>query len=432
MAKAKPKKRLEGHGARSAKPTRPAESPEPPPSSLEDLLEGQARLDRQLVELLNERAKTMVEIARARKQAGQAPFVFAEEEERISRAVAANPGPLPNEAIRAALREAAGGCRSLVRELRVAFLGPLYTYSHLAAISHFGQSVELAPVGSIAAVFEEVNRGQSDFGLVPIENSTDGRITDTLDMFTRLPLKICGEVELDIHHFLLGKCARDEVHEVYSKQQPLSQCRNWLARHLPAARPIEVTSTSTAAQLALEEEAGAAAIAFEPRMHYGLDVIAERIGDREQLAWLPSSAIIATRPREGNVARRSCSRQSTASVLVVMLGVFKRNELNLTWIESFPVPDCADLPVFVEGRGHESEKPMQRCFPSAPSRTLRLEVSGFVSSGRATNSLWMPNFGPKMKIGPDWELEIVHYPASSGWLPGILVELFPRAASRHL
>jgi chorismate mutase/prephenate dehydratase len=242
MAKAKPKKRLEGHGARSAKPTRPAESPEPPPSSLEDLLEGQARLDRQLVELLNERAKTMVEIARARKQAGQAPFVFAEEEERISRAVAANPGPLPNEAIRAALREAAGGCRSLVRELRVAFLGPLYTYSHLAAISYFGQSVELAPVGSIAAVFEEVNRGQSDFGLVPIENSTDGRITDTLDMFTRLPLKICGEVELDIHHFLLGKCARDEVHEVYSKQQPLSQCRNWLARHLPAARPIEVTA----------------------------------------------------------------------------------------------------------------------------------------------------------------------------------------------
>ena len=192
MAKAKPKRRVGPRASRSVQSARPVESPEPPPSRLEDLLEEQARLDRQLVEMLNARAKTMVQIVQARRQAGQAAFVFAEEEEQIGRAVAANPGPLPSEAIRAALREAVGGCRALVRELRVAFLGPLYTYSHLAAIAHFGQSVELAPVGSIAAVFEEVNRGQSDFGLVPIENSTDGRIADTLDMFTRLPLKICG------------------------------------------------------------------------------------------------------------------------------------------------------------------------------------------------------------------------------------------------
>lgn len=378
MAKAKPKKRLEGRATRSAKSTRPAEPLEPPPSSLEDLLEEQARLDRQLVEMLNERAKTMVEIARTRKQAGQAPFVFAEEEERISRAVAANPGPLPNEAIRAALREAAGGCRSLVRELRVAFLGPLYTYSHLAAILYFGQSVELAPVGSIAAVFEEVNRGQSDFGLVPIENSTDGRIADTLDMFTRLPLKICGEVELEIHHFLLGKCARDEVHEVYSKQQPLSQCRNWLARHLPAARPIEVTSTSTAAQLAFEKPGAAAIASLQAGMHYGLDVIAERIEDHPNNT--TRFAVIgdhATGPTGNDRTAILFQTEHRFGALVDVLGVFKRNELNLTWIESFPVPDCARTYLFfVEIEGHESEKPMQRCFQSLRTRTLRLEILG--------------------------------------------------------
>src|SRR4029079_8978955 len=136
---------------------------------------------------------------------------------------------------------------------RVAYLGPAYSYSHLAAIHRFGQSVELVPVGTIAAVFEEVNGRQADFGLVPVENSTDGRVADTLDMFSRLPVRICGEVQLRIHHNLLGKCSRSDVKEVYSKPQALSQCRNWLARHLPTARTVEVTSTTTAAQLAQEK-----------------------------------------------------------------------------------------------------------------------------------------------------------------------------------
>ena len=249
------------------------------PATTTELLADLANEDRELVRLLHQRARTLVKIAKSRKRAGQAALVFAEETERISRAAAAGRGPLPQEAVQAALREVVSGCRSLVRELRVSFLGPLYTYSHLAAISHFGQCVELAPVGSIAAVFEEVNRGQADFGLVPIENSTDGRITDTLDMFTRLPVRICGEVELPIQHFLLGKCSRNEVHEVYSKQQPLSQCRNWLSRHLPSARSIEVTSTATAAQLALEKPGAAAIASLQAGMHYGLNVIAERIED---------------------------------------------------------------------------------------------------------------------------------------------------------
>src|SRR5690606_12400911 len=126
---------------------------------------------------------------------------------------------------------------------------------------------------------EEVNRRQVDFGLVPIENSTDGRIVDTLGMFARLPVQICGEVQLRVHHNLLGKCSLSEVREVYSKPQALSQCRNWLARNLPHTRAVEMTSTAAAAELAAQREGAAAITSYEAGITYGLDIIAANIED---------------------------------------------------------------------------------------------------------------------------------------------------------
>ena len=136
---------------------------------------------------------------------------------------------------------------------RAAYLGPEFSYSHLAAIERFGQSGELVPVSSIGAVFEAVNRGDVQYGLVPIENSTDGRIVDTLEMFAKIPVKVCGEVPMRIHHFLLGKCDLANVREVHSKPQALSQCRDWLSRHLPKVRTRTTASTSTAAEGAAQE-----------------------------------------------------------------------------------------------------------------------------------------------------------------------------------
>ena len=145
------------------------------------------------------------------------------------------------------------------RTLRVAYLGPKYSYSHLASVAKFGEAVEHVPVGSIAAVFEEVNRRHVQFGLVPLENSTDGRIADTLDMFVRLPgLKIRAEVRLRVHHCLLGRCEWGQVQRVYSKAQALSQCRHWLGKNLPQARVIDVVSTAAAAEHAQREEFAAA------------------------------------------------------------------------------------------------------------------------------------------------------------------------------
>src|SRR5262249_52268447 len=227
------------------------------------------QIDQQLVKLMNERAKHAHEIGHIKNNSGVAAYAPAREDEVLCRVLSLSKGPLPERSRRAVFRELISGSRSLEKSLRVAYLGPAYSYSHLAAIHRFGQSVELVPVASIAAVFEEINRRQADFGLVPIENSTDGRVADTLDMFARLPAHICGEVQLRIHHILLGKCPRGEVEEVYSKPQALSQCRNWLAKHLPGARTIEVTSTSTAAQLAQDKPGAAAIASMQAGVHYG-------------------------------------------------------------------------------------------------------------------------------------------------------------------
>jgi len=336
------------------------------------------QLDRQIVKLLNERTELAVKQAKAQQVAGEPAFLLGREEEAIAKAVESSKGPLPGRAVRAVFRELISGARSLVHELRVAFLGPLYSYSHLAAIHRFGQSVEFLPVGSIAAVFEEVNRGHCDFGIVPMENSTDGRVADTMDMFTRLPMKICGEVELEIHHALLARCSRADVKEVYSRPQALSQCRNWLARHLPQARPIEVTSTSTAAQLANEKPGAAAIASLQAGIHYGLNVLAEQIEDN------PSNttrfAVIGDwkHPRTG--------RDKTAMMFQVAhrpggladaLNIFKRNRLNLTWIESFPLPgEKGAYLFFVEMEGHETDIRVRRALAALKNKTLRLDVLG--------------------------------------------------------
>src|SRR6185312_15078597 len=163
----------------------------------------------------------------------------------------------------------------------IACLGPKYSYSYHAAVAKFGEAVEHVPVGSIAAVFEEVNRRHVQFGVVPLENSTDGRIADTLEMFVRLPgLKIRAEVRLRIHHCLLGRCEWGQVQRVYSKGQALSQCRHWLGKNLPQARVVEVVSTAVAAEHAAREEFAAAVASAAAGHALQLGTLAANIEDQ--------------------------------------------------------------------------------------------------------------------------------------------------------
>jgi chorismate mutase/prephenate dehydratase len=348
-----------------------------------------ARLDRQWLQLMQDRAKLAIEAAKSTSAAGSSEISGASPgndplgsnqlgNDQIEQMLGEVAGPLPLGCVKAIAREFLSGCRSMVRETRIAFLGPLYTYSHLAAIHRFGQSVEFVPVATIAAVFEEVHRGHSNFGLVPVENSTDGRVADTLDMFTRLPVRISGEIDLKIHHFLLGKCPRTEVKEVYSRPQALSQCRNWLAKHAPLARTIEVTSTSTAAQLATEKPGAAAIAGIQAGVHYGLQVLAENIEDNP--GNITRFAVIGgpMPERTGNDRTAMLFQvEHRPGALAEAMNIFKRYRLNLTWIESFPIPllDRSYL-FFVEMEAHQSETRFRKALAALKKKALRLEILG--------------------------------------------------------
>jgi chorismate mutase/prephenate dehydratase len=336
------------------------------------------RIDRELVERMNERAKLAHQIGKVKEANGQRCYDPAREEEVLARVTEMSRGPLSNSALRSIFRELISGSRALERALRVAYLGPAYTYSHLAAIHRFGESVELVPVGSIGAVFEEVNQGHAHFGLVPLENSTDGRVADTLDMFTRLPVRICGEVQLRIHHHLLGRCPRAEVQEVYSRPQALSQCRNWLSRHVPTARTVEVTSTATAAQLAQDKPGAAAIASIQAGIHYGLNVLAECIEDVQGNS--TRFAVI------GDQSGSRTGHDKTALMFEVphksgalsdALTIFKRLRLNLTWIESFPIARLeGHYFFFVELEGHQQDARVRRACEALERRAVRMVVLG--------------------------------------------------------
>lgn len=347
-------------------------------ASLSELQRQLEYADRDLAEALNQRAQLLTQIAALQKENGQTPIDDAAERRRLDELAQSSAGPLPASCLRRIFRELASGTRMLVRPVKVAYLGPKYSYSYLAAVERFGAMADLVPVANIPAVFEEVNRRQVDCGLAPIENSTDGRVVDTLGMFARLPVRITGEVQLRIHHNLLGKCPQSEVREVYSKPQALSQCRNWLARNLPQARTVEMTSTAAAAELAAQRQGAAAIASFEAGVNYGLDVIAANIEDNPHN--VTRFAIIGGQPAP-RTGRDKTSLMfelpHKPGALADATTVFKKAGLNLTWIESFPMPATkSEYLFFVELEGHPNETRVKKALEALQRKTVRLEVLG--------------------------------------------------------
>jgi chorismate mutase/prephenate dehydratase len=346
--------------------------------SAADLQKRLEQLDRSLVDSLQQRAHLVEEIAALHKENGQPLLDDAAERRRLEQLAESLAGPLPAACVRRILRELAAGTRMLVRPVKVAYLGPKYSYSYLAALERFGSTADLVPVASIPAVFEEVNRRQVEYGLVPIENSTDGRVVDTLGMFARLPVQICGEVQLRIRHNLLGKCPQSEVREVYSKPQALSQCRHWLARNVPQARTVEMTSTAAAAELAAQRQGAAAIASYEAGVNYGLNIIAANIEDNPNN--ITRFAVI------GGQAPARTGRDKTSLMfelphkpgsLADATAIFKKAGLNLTWIESFPMPATKnEYLFFVELEGHPTDAKVKQALAALQRKTVRLEVLG--------------------------------------------------------
>jgi chorismate mutase/prephenate dehydratase len=352
--------------------------------SLASLRQEIDRLDQQLVELLNRRAEVVVRVGQFKQDRGLEVWSSAREDEVIAQALAASRGPLPPETLRIIFRELISGSRALERPIRVACLGPKYSYSHLASVARFGEAVEHVPVGSIAAVFEEVNRRHVQFGLVPLENSTDGRIADTLDMFIKLPnVKIRAEVRLRVHHCLLGRCEWGQISRVYSKAQALSQCRNWLGKNVPQAHKIEVVSTARAAELAASEQYAAAVASRAAAGAYKLNVLAENIEDQPHN--VTRFAVIAERPGERTGRDKTTLMirlPNEAGSLARTIAPLEKLGVNMTWIESFPIPaegnrdrDPSYL-FFLDIEGHVEDPPVQKALELVRKRCERLDVLG--------------------------------------------------------
>jgi chorismate mutase / prephenate dehydratase len=333
------------------------------------------KLDREILALINERAQLATQRALAN---GDVHHGLQAALEHVDEIAAQAKGLLSAEAVHSVFREIISGTQAAAKATTVAYLGPEFTYSHLAAIERFGQSAHLVPVATIAAVFEEIERGQANFGLVPIENSTDGRVADALECLARSPVKICGEVPLRIRHCLLANCSRNEIQKIYSKRQPFSQCRNWLSQHLADVPLIEMASSADAARQAAQEQ-GAAAIASEQAgVNHGVAVLVKGIEDNSEN--VTRFAVIGqdSGTRTGNDKTSIVFEiDHQPGALADAMGIFKKQRLNMTWIESFPLPGQRGRYVFfVEFQGHTSDLRARRALASLKKRAVRLTVLG--------------------------------------------------------
>ncbi|MFM1892372.1 MAG: hypothetical protein RLZ44_1449 [Pseudomonadota bacterium] len=317
-------------------------------------------IDAQLQELLNARAAAAHEVAEVKRAHDPDAFFYRPEREaQVLREVKArNRGPLGDEEMARLFREIMSACLALEQPLNIAFLGPEGTFTQAAALKHFGHSVRTLSMGSIADVFQEVEAGNCHYGVVPVENSTEGVISHTLDMFLNSPLQICGEVTLRIHHNLLGRDGElAAVRKVYSHQQSLAQCRGWLDRHLPLVERQAVGSNAEAARLA-RDEPGAAAIAGETAAEiYGLKVLAPNIedepGNTTRFLVIGRQAVP---PCGDDKTSLLLSTKNEAGGLHRLLTPLAQHGISMSRIESRPSRRGAwDYVFFIDIQGHRDE-----------------------------------------------------------------------------
>ncbi len=355
--------------------------------SLEELRKRIDELDHQLVKLLNERARVVVEIGKLKSKTDKPIYAPDREKEVLAKIAEANKGPLPDKCLVAIWRELMSGSFVLERPLRIGYLGPGGSFSHTAAMLKFGQSVEYEPLADITSIFDEVSKGHCDLGLAPIENTTGGGVIETLDALIDSDVKVCAEVLMAIHHNLLGNCSLEEIKKIYSKPEVFAQCRNWLSATFKGAQTVPVASTAKAAQLA-SEESGAAAIGSRVAAElYGLRIVCEDIEDiaNNVTRFLVISQEDAKPTGEDKTAILF-STAHKAGALADVLDVFKRHNINLTNIESRPSKKRQwEYYFFVDFVGHRTEKQVQKGLEEARKYCLQLSILG--SFPRATELL---------------------------------------------
>ncbi len=319
------------------------------------------KLDAQIVRLHNDRTRHVLEIGALKLKAGEEIYAPHRERAVLHRVSRLNRGPITSESLRAIYGEIMSSALSLEKPITIAYLGPEATFTHQAAIRRFGSSLRYSAQKTITDVFSEVTRNRADYGVVPVENSTEGVVTHTLDMFVDSELKIVAQIILSIQYCLAGNCKRDKVRRLYAHPQALAQCRGWVQNNLPDAEIIETSSNARSAALAARERNSAAITGSLAADRYELDVLETDIQD---------NSANATRFL---VLGRQCSppsgRDRTSFMLSInhevgalynALSPFRRYRLNMTKIESRPSKRKAwEYFFFVDCEGHVSDRKVQ-------------------------------------------------------------------------
>ena len=329
-------------------------------------------LDDEILKLLNQRGTAALRIGELKRQQGLPYFIPERELQVLERVVASNPGPLGGDAIRAIWREILSASLALEQPLRVAYLGPPGTFTHQAAARRFGSSARLQPVRTIAEVFDEVERGRTDCGVVPVENSTDGAVNVTLDRLIESEVTITGEITLDISQHLISRASElSEVKRVCSHPQGLAQCRTWLANHLPEAVTEETASTSGAVERARDDATVAAIASDVAAQVHGVPILRPRIEDN------PSNStrflVIGRQPVAPTGRDKTSilfSMKNQPGVLFSILQPFATRRLNLTKIESRPTKRRLDF------EGHRDTENVRDVLAEVRERCQFLKILG--------------------------------------------------------
>jgi chorismate mutase / prephenate dehydratase len=295
------------------------------------------RLDARIVKLLNERTQLVLEIGATKLRSQQEIYAPHRELAVLERVARMTKGPLTGDSLKAIYREVMSSALSLQKTLIVAYFGPPATFTHLAAIRRFGSSLNYSPQKTIGDVFAEVSKNRADYGVVPVENSTEGVVTHTLDMFVDSSLRIVSQIVLPVQHCLVSRVRKAQIRRLYSHPQALAQCRAWLQMHLPNAEIIEASSTTRAAELAARARQGAAIASALAAQLYKLEVVEQDIQDNASNA---TRFLVLGRQDTPPTGRDRTSLLMSVSDRVGALhdaiAAFRRYRINMTRIESRP------------------------------------------------------------------------------------------------
>jgi chorismate mutase/prephenate dehydratase len=335
-------------------------------------------IDGNITRLLNLRTEVTMEIGKIKQKSGTSIYSPDREREVLRRLSLINKGPLSSLALEAIYREIMSSSLSLGNPLKIAYLGPEASFTHLAALKRFGSQVEFVSCDSIADVFLEVERDSADFGVVPIENSIEGAVSHTLDMFVDSDLKICAQIILDVSHNLLGNYPKPKIKRIYSNPQVFGQCRIWIQENLPHAEKIEVSSTTRAAQIAAREKYSACIASLLAAKIYKLRVIASDIEDSpHNITRFLVIGKTSVGPTSHDKTSILFSIKDRIGALHEMLVPFKKYRINLTKIESRPSKKRAwDYYFFVDLEGHCNNPKIKKALDELDNKCKFLKVLG--------------------------------------------------------